>query len=66
MNVDPNVRYPCTSQLKIIMETHAVYIFYCLNVVNYTANIPSLVVVVSMHTCMHTEVCSVLVTASCV
>ena len=42
------------------------YIFCRLNVVNWMANILSLVVVVRMHTCMHAEVCSVLVTASCV
>ena len=30
------------------------------------ANILSLVVVVSMHTCIHAKVCNVLVTASCV
>ena len=30
------------------------------------ANILSFVVVVRMHTCMHAEVCSVLVTVSCV
>ena len=29
-------------------------------------NILSLVVVIGMHTCMHAEVCGVLVTASCV